>query len=89
MTGQDFNEAREAAVSIIDKHEMIVLIGVGDKLLTAVSKNYGISASEIVKKASEVYGGKGGGSVQLAQGGGFNPEDIKVLIAQPENVIDI
>lgn len=89
FTGRDFNEAKEAAVSIINSHEAIVLLTVADKLMVAVSQAEDISAADIIKKASTLFGGKGGGSPQIAQGGGFRPEDLKVLLADPGKVLDI
>lgn len=89
LSDEDFGFARNAALSVINNHDAIVIIGVGDKLLSGVSKSIPISALDIMKKAGQIFGGKGGGSSELAQGGGFSPNDIKVLIAHPEKVIDI
>lgn len=89
FSGQEFNEAKEAAVSIINSHEAVALFVVDDKLVAAVNKAVGISAADIIKSASEQFGGKGGGSPQVAQGGGFLPDELKVLLAEPEKVLDI
>lgn len=89
FTGADFAEAREAALGIINRYTAAAIIGVDDKLVVAVSQDFGISAADILKKAAGLYGGRGGGSPQLAQGGGFNREDIKVLLAAPEKILDI
>jgi len=89
FTGTEFAEAREAALGIINRYRAAAIIGVDDKLLVAVSKDFGASAADIVKKAASMYGGRGGGSPQLAQGGGFSREDIKVLLAAPETILDI
>ncbi|MEE9441826.1 MAG: alanine--tRNA ligase-related protein [candidate division Zixibacteria bacterium] len=89
LSGEDFSFARDAGLCMINNHNAIVLIGVDDRLLTAVSKSIPISALDIMNKASQIFGGKGGGSPELAQGGGFSPDDIKFLIAHPEKVIDI
>jgi alanyl-tRNA synthetase len=88
-SGEDFKGARETALGIINRYDVIVMIGVDDKLLVAVSKDQTVSASDIVKRAAEEFGGRGGGSPQLAQGGGFRPDDIKVLLAAPEKILDI
>jgi len=88
-SGEDFKEARETALGIINRYDAVVIIGVDDKLLVAVSKDQTISASDILKKAAKEFGGRGGGSPQLAQGGGFRAEDIKVLLAAPEKILDI
>lgn len=89
FSGADFTEAREAALGIINRYSAAAIIGVDDKLVVAVSKDFGASAADILKKAAELYGGRGGGSPQLAQGGGFSGEDIKVLLAAPEKILDI
>ncbi|MEZ5359206.1 MAG: DHHA1 domain-containing protein [Candidatus Zixiibacteriota bacterium] len=89
FSGQDFNEAKEAAVSIINSHEAVALLVVDDKLIAAANKAAGISAADIIRSASELFGGKGGGSPQVAQGGGFRPDELKVLLAEPEKVLDI
>lgn len=88
-SGEDFKEARATALGIINRYDAVVIIGVDDKLLVAVSKDQTIPASDILKKAAETFGGRGGGSPQLAQGGGFRAEDIKVLLAAPEKILDI
>lgn len=89
LSGQDFKAAKGTALAVINKYDAVVLIGIDDKLLVAVSKSLSVSAADIIKNASERFGGKGGGTPQLAQGGGFNPEDIKVLIADPGMIINI
>ncbi len=89
FTGADFAEAREAALGIINRYTAAAIVGVDDKLVVAVSKDFGASAANMVKKAAELYGGRGGGSPQLAQGGGFSREDIKVLLAAPDKILDI
>ncbi len=89
FTGADFTEAREAALGIINRYTAAAIIGVDDKLMVAVSKDFGASAADILKRAAGLYGGRGGGSPQLAQGGGFSREDIKVLLAAPEKILDI
>lgn len=88
-SGDDFKAARETALGIINRYDVIVMIGVDDKLLVAASKDQAISASDILNRAAEMFGGRGGGSPQLAQGGGFQPDDIKVLLAAPEKILDI
>jgi alanyl-tRNA synthetase len=89
FSGEDFKEARQAALGIINKYEAVAVIGVDDKLLVAVSQNVPLSAADILKMATDRFGGRGGGSPQLAQGGGFKADDIKVLIAAPEKILDI
>lgn len=89
FSGEDFKEAREAALGIINGYEAVAVIGADDKLIVAVSKGLSVSAAELLKKAADLFGGRGGGSPQMAQGGGFRPEDIKVLIAAPGKILDI
>ena len=89
LSDEDFNEAKEAALGIIHSHKAIALIACKDKFIAAVHKEISISASDIIKRASARFGGRGGGSPELAQGGGFRPEDLKVLLVQPEKVLDI
>jgi alanyl-tRNA synthetase len=89
FSGDDFKEAREAALGIINRYDAIAIIGVDDKLIVAAAKDSGLAASDLIKKAADEFGGRGGGSPQLAQGGGFRPEDIKVLLAAPEKIVNI
>jgi alanyl-tRNA synthetase len=89
LSGQDFKAAKGTALAIINKYDVVVLVGIDDKLLVAASKSLAVSAADIIRNASERFGGKGGGTPQLAQGGGFNPEDIKVLIADPGLIINV
>jgi alanyl-tRNA synthetase len=89
FSDEDFREARDVALAIINKFTVVLLIRGGDKLLVAASKDTSQSASDLLKRLADNYGGRGGGSPQLAQGGGFNPDDLKVLIADPEKVFDI
>ncbi|MCP4566384.1 MAG: hypothetical protein GY841_02255 [FCB group bacterium] len=87
MSGDDFKDVKQTALALISAHELIVLIGCDDKLLVAVSPDIKLSASEIIKKSAKLFNGRGGGSTQIAQGGGFKPEDIKILLADPSAVL--
>jgi alanyl-tRNA synthetase len=89
FSGDEVKEAREAALGIINKYDAVVIIGMDDKLLVAVSKNIGRSAADLLKKAIDHFGGRGGGSPQLAQGGAFRAADIKVLLADPGAIFDM
>ncbi len=89
FSGENFKEARQAALGIINRYEVVAVIGADDKLLMAVSEGLPLSASDLLKKVADQFGGRGGGSPQLAQGGGFKSDDIKVLIAAPEKIFDI
>jgi alanyl-tRNA synthetase len=89
FSGEDFKEARQAALGIINKYEVVAVIGADDKLLIAVSQGLSLSAADLLKQAADRFGGRGGGSPQLAQGGGFKADDIKVLLAAPGEIFDI
>ncbi len=89
FTGKDFSEAKDAALGIIHTHEAIAIIVADDKVVAAVNDKVDLSAADIIKKASVQFGGKGGGSPKIAQGGGFRPGDLKVLLAEPGKVLDI
>ena len=89
FSGEDFKEARQAALGIINRYMAVTVIGADDKLLIAVSEGMPFSASDLLGSAIKQFGGRGGGSPQLAQGGGFKSDDIKVLIAAPEKIFDI
>lgn len=88
FSGDDFKDAKDTALAIVKRRPAIVIAGADDRLLIAVGGDLPYSAVDLVKKAAAQYGGRGGGTPQLAQGGGFSPEDIKVLLAHPERVFD-
>lgn len=87
MSGDDFKDVKQTALALISGYELVVLIGCDDKLLAAVSPDINLSASEIIKKSAKLFKGRGGGSTQIAQGGGFKPEEIKVLLADPSAIL--
>lgn len=87
LTGDDFKEVKETVVAIISKFPVLVLAGCDDKIMIGASSDISLSASDIIDKISTSLGGKGGGSPQLAQGGGFKIEDVKALIANPEIIL--
>lgn len=89
MTGDDFKTAKDTVSIVIDKYPSLVLAGADDKLVVGVAGSLSLNAAEILKNIATRYGGRGGGSPQLAQGGGFNAQDIKNLIAHPEMVLKI
>lgn len=84
----DAGEKRDIALSIIKSYPAVVVAGGQDKLLVAVSEQLSLSADELLKRLIVRLGGRGGGSSQLAQGGGFKEEDIKVLLADPGRILD-
>jgi alanyl-tRNA synthetase len=88
FSGEDFKDAKDTALAVISRRPAIVVAGGDDKLLIAVAKDLPYSAAELLKKAAAKHGGRGGGSPQLAQGGGFAVEVVKVLLAHPETVLD-
>ena len=87
LSGEDLKDVKELALGIIHRYSAVALIGVDDKLLVAVSEGLPHSASEIVQRAAARLGGRGGGSPQLAQGGGFAKDDLKELLAAPEGFL--
>lgn len=89
FSGEDFKDAKDTAMAIINHRPAVVIVGCDDKLLIAVAKDLPFSAADLLKKAAARYGGRGGGSPQLAQGGGFAAADVKVLLAHPEIVFDV
>ena len=89
FSGEEVADAKEAVLTIIKQYPAIVLIGVDDKLVIGVSSGIAKSARDILATVMERLGGRGGGSGQLAQGGGFRPDDLKVLLADPSSILDI
>jgi len=69
------NEMIGAAKDITDRTPSVVIFvgvteGQGAQVVVARSANVDIDAREVVKEAAKVLGGKGGGKVAMAQGGG-------------------
>jgi len=62
----------EIMVILNEREELSAVIGVGEKIEE-------ISASQIIQKLSQEFGGGGGGTDKFAQGGGFDadPQDLK------------
>jgi alanyl-tRNA synthetase len=86
-------ELRDAADKIRDKiRSGIVVVGAekdGKVMLTCmVTKDLiaKFNAGEIIKEIASLVGGKGGGRVDMAQGGGNKPEHLKTAL---EHVYDI
>jgi len=88
FNSDDAAEKRDIALSLIKNNPAVVVAGGQDKLLVAVSEQLSLSANELLKKLIVRFGGRGGGSAQLAQGGGFKEEDVKVLLADPGSILD-
>ena len=88
LSGEDFKEARDAALAIVNRYAAVVVAAADDKLLVAVSKELPTSAADILDGIVKRLGGRGGGSGQVAQGGGFTPADLKVLLADPARIFD-
>jgi alanyl-tRNA synthetase len=59
-----------------------IMVMAGNK---AVEK--GVNAGEIVREASSVIGGGGGGRVNFAQGGGTKTDKLKEAIIKAEEVL--
>ncbi len=86
LSDNDFKDARDTVMAIINQYEVLVLAMVTDKLLIGASPGISYSAAEILKKVMGKIGGKGGGSVQFAQGGAFEIGGLKSLISHPESI---
>lgn len=89
ISGDDFKETKDTVLAIVKRRPAVVIAGGDDRLLIAVADNLPFSAADLLKRAAAQYGGRGGGTPQLAQGGGFPPDAIKVLLAHPERVFDL
>ena len=48
----------------------------------------GLKAGDLVRKAAEITGGKGGGRPDMAQAGGKNPAGIENALKKAEEVLD-
>jgi alanyl-tRNA synthetase len=89
FSGEDVADAKDAVLAIIRQYPAIALIGVDDKLVIGVGTGISKSAKDILTAVMARLGGRGGGSAQLAQGGGFQPDGVKVLLADPSSILDI
>ena len=89
FSGEATEDAKNAVMGIIKQYPAVALIGLDDKLIVGVGQNLAFSAKDILIAAMSRFGGRGGGSLQLAQGGGFRPADIKVLLADPTLILNI
>ncbi|MCX7784556.1 MAG: alanine--tRNA ligase [Meiothermus sp.] len=76
LEGIEAGALRSAADELLDKHQAdLVAVGSGQNLVIKVSKaaqSKGLDAGAVMRKISEVAGGRGGGKGALAQGGGFD-----------------
>lgn len=95
FTDKDTNYLREIADRIKDKNESCVIFlasDMGDKVLfvASVTKDLvqkGIHAGNLVKEASKVAGGGGGGRPDFAQAGGKDPKKIQDAINVIESLL--
>jgi alanyl-tRNA synthetase len=74
-------------LGVINKYEAIVIAGLDDKIIIACSKDMAKSARDIMAALAARYGGRGGGTPQIAQGGGFKIEDVKRVLAEPGEIL--
>ena len=88
LSGDNFKEARDAVLAIVNRYVAVVVAAADDKLLVAVSRELPTSAADILNSIVKRLGGRGGGSAQVAQGGGFKPPDLKALLADPARIFD-
>ncbi|WP_299429123.1 alanine--tRNA ligase [uncultured Meiothermus sp.] len=76
LEGLEAGALRGAADELLEKHQAdLVAVGSGQNLVIKIGKaaqNKGLDAGTVMKKISNVAGGRGGGKGALAQGGGFD-----------------
>lgn len=90
---EDIKYINRMASKIVEEDNRIVLIGVKYKdksnLVFASSKNLSkISMSSLIKEALEVVNGKGGGSINLAQGSCTNFKNLEKVIQDAIDTIE-
>ncbi|MGB2940748.1 MAG: alanine--tRNA ligase [Candidatus Dormiibacterota bacterium] len=89
VTGEDADLLRHVADSLLDQDATVqaaVVMGrEGDAgRLVVKTRGGGLSASDGFGRIRESFGGKGGGSATLAQGGGFKAADFADIVAAAE-----
>ncbi|QJA08124.1 alanyl-tRNA editing protein AlaX-L [Romboutsia sp. CE17] len=90
---EDIKYINRMASKIVEEDNRIVLIGVKYKdksnLVFASSKNLSkISMNDLIKEALEVVNGKGGGSINLAQGSCTNFKNLEKVIQDAIDTIE-
>jgi len=88
LSGEEIKYIKELAQAVITEPKSVFIAITEDKLLIAVSLDSLWKAGDLIKKAEAKFGGRGGGSAQMAQGGGFAPDKLKVLIEDPTIILD-
>jgi alanyl-tRNA synthetase len=91
----DVNRMVQTANELIKRDDAIVAIFYGADKETArimvmagkKAVNKGVNAGEIVKEASKIIGGGGGGKPNFAQGGGTNTEKLQKAIEKAEEIL--
>ena len=83
--GRDAEEIRVLAAKIVQREASVALLGVSDagaaRLVFARSASIALDMSELLSKACETLGGRGGGKHDLAQGGGPYVERLEESIS--------
>jgi alanyl-tRNA synthetase len=94
VTANSPKELREFADRIKEKLDSgIIVLGAKNKdkvmLICVVSKDLAarFNAGEIIRRLSEIVGGKGGGRSDMAQGGGNRPEKLEQAIRSVDQFI--
>ncbi|MEM3153448.1 MAG: alanine--tRNA ligase [Candidatus Bathyarchaeia archaeon] len=85
QTANEIIKKEDSAVAVLygsDGKTARIMVMAGKK---AVEK--GVNAAEIVREASEIIGGGGGGRTNFAQGGGTKPEKLKEALEKVEEVL--
>ena len=90
---EDIKYINRMASKVVEEDNRIVLIGVKYKdkanLVFASSKNLSkISMNDLIKEALEVVNGKGGGSINLAQGSCTNFKNLEKVIQDAIDTIE-
>ncbi len=92
---KNMDELRGMADFISDKLDtgVVVLASISDGRVSLVAKadkkaiGLGVHAGKIVKEASKVIGGGGGGRPDMAQAGGKNPDELPKAFETAEKII--
>jgi alanyl-tRNA synthetase len=81
---RSIDEAKVLARKLCDRGGVVALFGVHDhgagRLLFARSADVNMNMNELMKRATERFGGRGGGSPDLAQGGISQLEHLSASI---------
>ena len=84
-------ELRFLATSLTQKPGRVVLLGTEAEerahLVFARSKDINLDVSKLLKKVVQLVGGQGGGSPQIAQGGGPNVDGLDEALNRAKRML--